>query len=482
MQWLLELDHDMLLFINRGLASPALTWLMRIVTDRSNWMPLIVLAAIVLLWMGRTRPLTVWSCREVSRAGRINPRVVLVCLFLAVALSDQISYQIKHSVSRSRPCRDEAVSEQIETRWHVSGNRSFPSSHAANSAALATVVSLAYPAVALPACFLSLAVGFSRIYLGVHYPLDVAAGWLIGCLSGGLLWLLLRKAARKRGIIGLANRFRIRQPRAGMDPGQPWKAVEFDSADGYRLMGFLMEGDGNERLALLVHGLGGDVAGMLPLAEMFAERGYDCFLVPLRGHDDHPCKFTTGGPGEASDVMGAILAGQKMGYSPDRTLVYGCSMGGTAVIKAVALLGGKLPGGVLCHGTYAGFFSAARNRMGSIRTFFLRILMPVAAVRGLACFSPICYLGLCSDETPFVFIDGTGDRICPPETGELLVRAAPDGRLITIEKSPHPAWLDSRMDNFLVGAALDVAIGFIDGSITGRKALLDESGNLHIVQ
>jgi membrane-associated phospholipid phosphatase len=475
-------DRDLLLLINGGLASPALTWLMRIVTDVHNWIPVLILASIALLWMGRTRPVTVWSGKEVSRASRINPRVVLVCLVIAVALSDQISCQIKHNVSRSRPCRDEVVSEQIESRWHVSGNRSFPSSHAANSAALATVVSLAYPAVAIPACLLSLAVGFSRVYLGVHYPLDVAVGWLIGFLSGGLVWVFMRKAARKRGIIGLANRFRVRQPRAGMDPGQPWKTVGFDSADGYHLRGFLMEGGRNEQLVLLVHGLGGDIAGMLTLATIFMERGYDCFLVPLRGHDNHPCEFTTGGPGEASDVMGAIFAMLKAGYAPDRILVYGCSMGGAAAIKAVAILGGKHPGGVLCHGTYTGFFSAARNRIGPIRTCFLRMMMPMTSVQGLMHFNLDFYLGLCPEETPIVFMSGTRDRICTPEMTEHLAMTAPNGRSITIENSPHPVWLDSGIDRTLMGAALDAAIGFIDGSLTEKKALLDESGNLHIVR
>jgi fermentation-respiration switch protein FrsA (DUF1100 family) len=415
-------------------------------------------------------------------SARINPRVVLVCLVLAVIVSDQASYRLKHLVPRSRPCRDEAVSGQVEARWDVSGNRSFPSSHAANSAALATVGSLAYPPITVPCVLVSVAVGFSRVYLGVHYPLDVLAGWLVGYLSGLVVWILLRKKARKGGIIGLANRFRVRQVRPGFDPHPPWSIVGAVSADGYPLRCFYLQpAEGNGRAAVLVHGLGGDVSGLVMMGEIFAEKGFTAFLVPLRGHDGHPCGITTGGPGEASDVMGVLGSLREAGYDPAGTVVYGCSMGGAAAVKAAGLLGGMFRGGVICHGSFRDFFESARNRMGRTGEAVLRLLMPAGAARGLELFDPVMYLGLASGAASFVFMHGSSDRITPPFVGKTLAEAARKGLQITLRKSPHPAWLVSHVDRAQMRAAIDTAIAFVDGDLGGSEVVLDEYGNLHIV-
>ncbi|WP_412842511.1 phosphatase PAP2 family protein, partial [Candidatus Frankia alpina] len=57
---------------------------------------------------------------------------------------------------------------------------SFPSGHAASAAAFATGVALDAPGAAVPVAALAAAVAFSRVYVGVHYPGDVAAGILLG--------------------------------------------------------------------------------------------------------------------------------------------------------------------------------------------------------------------------------------------------------------------------------------------------------------
>ena len=475
-------DLDLLLMVNRGLANPSLTWIMRAVTDVRNWIPVLAIVAVVLLWMGRTRPVATVRTMPAGGSARINPRVVLVCLVLAVIVSDQAAYRLKHLVPRSRPCRDDAVSTLVEARWDVSGNRSFPSSHAANSAALATVGSLAYPPITLPCMLLAFAVGFSRVYLGVHYPLDVFGGWMLGYLSGLVVWILLRKKALKGGIIGLANRFRTRQIRPGFDPPPPWSIAGAVSADGYPLRCFYLQpAEGNGRAAVLVHGLGGDISGLVLMGEIFVERGFTAFLVPLRGHDGHPCGITTGGPGEASDVVGVLRALREAGYDPAGTVVYGCSMGGAAAVKAAGLMGEMFCGGVICHGSFRDFFESARNRMGRTGEAVLRLLMPAGAVHGLEVFDPVAYLGLASAETSFVFMHGTSDRITPPFVGKALAEAARKGLQITLRKSPHPAWLVSHVDRTQMLAAVDTAIAFIDGGLGGSPVVLDEYGNLHIV-
>jgi membrane-associated phospholipid phosphatase len=57
---------------------------------------------------------------------------------------------------------------------------SFPSNHAVNASALATLAVLYRPRLWLPTTLLALVVGYSRVYVGVHYPLDVLAGGVLG--------------------------------------------------------------------------------------------------------------------------------------------------------------------------------------------------------------------------------------------------------------------------------------------------------------
>lgn len=87
----------------------------------------------------------------------------------------------------------------------VHGFDSFPSGHAISSAALATAVILMtwgdrrwrWP-VAAVAIGYTLMVGVSRLYLGVHYPVDVIAGWCVGVASTLLVWVVLRASTRWR--------------------------------------------------------------------------------------------------------------------------------------------------------------------------------------------------------------------------------------------------------------------------------------------
>jgi undecaprenyl-diphosphatase len=79
---------------------------------------------------------------------------------------------------------------------HAPTDASFPSGHAATSFAAATVLSFAWPRWAPAFFLLALAIGFSRVYVGVHYPLDIVGGALLGIgVAIALRWLL---ASRRR--------------------------------------------------------------------------------------------------------------------------------------------------------------------------------------------------------------------------------------------------------------------------------------------
>jgi undecaprenyl-diphosphatase len=72
--------------------------------------------------------------------------------------------------------------------------RSFPSGHAQAAFGTATYVSLVYPRLAVPAAVVAVLIGVSRIYLGVHFPIDVLAGALLG-IGFSVCGFLLRRRA-----------------------------------------------------------------------------------------------------------------------------------------------------------------------------------------------------------------------------------------------------------------------------------------------
>jgi undecaprenyl-diphosphatase len=128
----------------------------------------------------------------VAFAGR-RGRVAAAAMVVAVALSDVTASQfLKPWVGRERPCH--AV-EEARVLVRCGGRNGFPSNHAANAGAGAVVISLFYARWRWPAAALALAIGYSRVYVGVHYPGDVVAGWALGFASGaGLLALAGRSS------------------------------------------------------------------------------------------------------------------------------------------------------------------------------------------------------------------------------------------------------------------------------------------------
>ena len=115
----------------------------------------------------------------------------VIFFLITVTICDQLSGYIKHWIQRPRPCNDPLMMQFIRLRLSgCAGGFSFTSSHAANHFGLAMFINLTLRNVTgiktgwlfLWAFF----VCYAQMYVGVHYPLDILGGMLVGLFGGGV--------------------------------------------------------------------------------------------------------------------------------------------------------------------------------------------------------------------------------------------------------------------------------------------------------
>lgn len=171
---LLHLDQQLFFAINHGLSNPFFDWLMPLLRNKYSWVPLYLFVIIFFI-------------KQYGRTGVM----LIFMLLLTFVLADNISSSvIKPAVARLRPCNDPAINMNVNSLVGCGTGYSFPSSHAANHFALAMYMIIAayhkWKWVLPVGLLWAFSISIAQVYVGVHYPIDILSGGLLGCLIGYL--------------------------------------------------------------------------------------------------------------------------------------------------------------------------------------------------------------------------------------------------------------------------------------------------------
>ena len=176
---LLQIDTELLIFLN-NLGSEQWDSFWFFLTNQFSWSPLFAFLLFLIF----------------KKFGWKNGVLLLLFLIVLITFSDQFTNLIKNPFERLRPCNTEGVIEQIRNFNYKPSSYSFYSGHAASSMTFSFFVILILKSHYKYIWFLllfPLLFGYSRIYLGVHYPLDIVSGYFAGIFFGYLFFLLQKK-------------------------------------------------------------------------------------------------------------------------------------------------------------------------------------------------------------------------------------------------------------------------------------------------
>ena len=182
LDFLVQLDIALLEWIHAHLhadwSNAVVPWL----RNKYTWIPLYIFIIAFMLINYRSR-------------GWIWVLLVLFCVGLGDTASSKL---MKKNVKRLRPCHTEQVKDNIDLLVPCGGLYSFTSSHATNHFAIAFFIFFTlgrvHRKIKWPILIWAALVSFAQIYVGVHYPLDILGGTILGFAIGGLVaWYFNKK-------------------------------------------------------------------------------------------------------------------------------------------------------------------------------------------------------------------------------------------------------------------------------------------------
>ncbi|MCK0108990.1 phosphatase PAP2 family protein [Flavobacteriaceae bacterium S0825] len=183
---LLQYDTELFIFLN-SLGSSTWDGLWLVITNKLTFIPLYT----ILLYL-------IYK--------RLGWKTFLLLVFVIAAMitfTDQITNLFKDGFQRPRPCRESELEGLIRYVAPRCGKYGFFSGHSSNSMAAAVFAGLLlkpyYKNLIFILLFWSAIVAYSRIYVGVHYPLDIVCGLAFGAIAG-FIFYKLQVNLRKRFI------------------------------------------------------------------------------------------------------------------------------------------------------------------------------------------------------------------------------------------------------------------------------------------
>lgn len=181
-EYLVHLDKKLFVFLNNLGSTPFDTiWLL--ITKQTNWIPFFLILLFILF----------------KKLGTKKLGIVILIIASLITFTNEITDIIKFSVQRIRPCNDDTLVGLIRV-VKDSDTFSYFSGHASNSTASMVFVFLilrqyykySYLIFLYPLIF-----AYSRIYLGLHFPLDIISGFIFGGFTGFLFYYLFEKISNK---------------------------------------------------------------------------------------------------------------------------------------------------------------------------------------------------------------------------------------------------------------------------------------------
>ena len=171
------IDFKLLIVLNQKISNNLFDLIMPIITNEDYWRIPILCLIIYLLFFSQKKG-----------------KIVLFLLIISLGINDYLCASIiKPSIARLRPSHE--FLEYINLLVPKGGKWSMPSNHASNMFVLATIISTFYSKTKSIIFFIAILVSFSRIYVGVHFPMDVITGASIGTMIAIImisLWNFLK--------------------------------------------------------------------------------------------------------------------------------------------------------------------------------------------------------------------------------------------------------------------------------------------------